>query len=823
MSEAQANTASVATAEQALGGLIGSFATDNYVLSVTSFDDDILRLAIDAGPGACAECLVPESMMVGLVRNSLPANLPVASIRIRYPILPQTDAQTGVETGAAADKSARPARSEAVGSVREFRAMSLFPNLDAITDGVPTLPVSESRLRHAVAASGRAGHDRVGQFPGHDEFTVSQLAEVMLLAGCRVDAAPLLIAAFEIMTDARFPIGLFTHSKGSFFPFLIVNGPVRHQLQINCRPNVFGPGFRANATIGRAVRLGLSRFAGARMDGEGPSALGTAFRFTCVIGEDEENSSWPPLHTEFGLNADDSSVMVLAARQPGHVTHQLSVAPAELATAFADELIPSHCFQGFDVVIPERGHAPKAILIVGEDHRGYFRDAGWDRAMFQDHLHAVTQRDEAWVRQGGYTLSGPQAQRRPNGMVSPFAGPGDYLVVSAGSGGGRSQIGSAVYGDIRKIATVAGSASPVPAPVADAPGSIDDYDALVERYMDGGATDGWPIIPPDAQGVAELVAATGRPATDVIGTAPWRPNPVTVGDVAINAYMAGCGPELMPLLAPMFEKLFSVEGQAGLGGVAASTGGYNCWFIIHGPIARELGINGGSGLFGPGAYANVALGRAIRLAMMNLAGLKPNLADRSCLGQAYKYGVVFTTDQDTSWGPIDLGADLAPGESGFTLLWGFHTRLIMNEEATTPEQLLRSIADGMTTVQNFDSPSGRPPGEDQLAEGGQAWVDAINARSLYVVMSKGHRDLIERAGWDREMVRAELAAKSVRTVGELRRSGFATSPFFMPQQGDDDLVHLVTGPDKIVPIAAGGPGGATLCFSAPLRLSHRLG
>ena len=601
MADGLAGVTGIAAVEQALGGLIGAFAADDYHLSVTSFDDDVLRLAIDAGPAACAECLVPEPMMAGLVRSSLPADLSVASIRIRYP------------THAAADGEA----DEMVGSVREFRALSLFSGAADLADGIPTLPVSAERRDRALAASGRPVGDVIGRFPDHEPFTVAELAEIALLAGCREDVMPVLIAAFEIMTDARFPIALFTSSRGSFFPYLIVNGPIRHELGINCRSNVFGPGFRPNATIGRAVRLGLARFAGAAMNADGPSALGTAYRFTCVVGEDEENSPWTPLHGDVGMAAQDSSVMVLAARQPGHVTHQLAINPAELASAFADELIVSHCFQGFDVELPAGGYAPKAILTIGEDHRGYFRDAGWDRARLKTHLHAVAERNEQWVRDGGYTLAAPFApHRRANGAVSPYGTPDDFLVVSAGSGGGRSMIGSAVYGDIRRIVPVA-AASAVASPAAGSPATIDDYDTLVARYMDAGATDGWPIIPPDAAGVAELVAATGRPATDEIGGAPWRPNPVTIGDAAINAYMAGCGPELMPLLAPMFEKLFGPESQAGLGGMAASTGGYNCWFVIHGPIAKQLGINSGNGLFGPGSNANVALGRAIRLAMMN--------------------------------------------------------------------------------------------------------------------------------------------------------------------------------------------------------------
>ena len=110
-----------------------------------------------------------------------------------------------------------------------------------------------------------------------------------------------------------------------------------------------------------------------------------------------------------------------------------------------------------------------------------------------------------------------------------------------------------------------------------------------------------------------------------------------------------------------------------------------------------------------------------------------------------------------------------------------------------------------------------------MPDGAEGWMRSINDRSFYVVMSKGHRELLDRAGWDRDSVRHYLAEHSVRTVGELRRTGFGTSPFFEHHAGDDERVALVTGADKIVPIAAGGPGGATLCFGSPLPLPHRLG
>src|SRR3546814_18994321 len=114
------------------------------------------------------------------------------------------------------------------------------------------------------------------------------------------------------MLADNFPASLLLESKGGYFPYGIVNGPIRQAIDLNCRPNLFGPGFRANATIGRALHLALMRFGGAQPQ---RSTLGNAFKLTCVIGEDEENSPWTPLSTEFGFQPGESTVTLMIGIQ----------------------------------------------------------------------------------------------------------------------------------------------------------------------------------------------------------------------------------------------------------------------------------------------------------------------------------------------------------------------------------------------------------------------------------------------------------------------------------------------------------------------------
>src|SRR3546814_852185 len=147
------------------------------------------------------------------------------------------------------------------------------------------------------------------------------------------------------------------------------------------------PIFRANATIGRALHLALMRFGGAQPQ---RSTLGNAFKFTCVIGEDEENSPWTPLSTEFGFQPGESTVTLMIGIQTKVLSHQLSVQPEHLLSCYAEEVSTVTQFDPFDVAA--EGHHRKAVFILGDDHRGYMTKAGWGRRRMQEYLHEAARR-----------------------------------------------------------------------------------------------------------------------------------------------------------------------------------------------------------------------------------------------------------------------------------------------------------------------------------------------------------------------------------------------------------------------------------------------
>src|SRR5580765_25371 len=134
-----------------------------------------------------------------------------------------------------------------------------------VTDGLPVVPPTAARVRAAVEASGRAAEELIGLVaPRLGRATVEKIAVNAVMAGCRPEYLPAVIAAVEAICDPAFALVGVSGTTDSVAPLLVLNGPVRKSLDVNCGVGVFGPGWRANATFGRAVRLVWGNIGGAR-------------------------------------------------------------------------------------------------------------------------------------------------------------------------------------------------------------------------------------------------------------------------------------------------------------------------------------------------------------------------------------------------------------------------------------------------------------------------------------------------------------------------------------------------------------------------------
>jgi hypothetical protein len=678
--------------------------------------------------------------------------------------------------------------------------------METSSDGFPVILPDREAVRAMVAASDRDAEDRLCAF-GDRVVSVGDLAEQAVMAGCLPEYMAILVPAFEVLGDPSFGTMEWARAEAGYFPWLIVNGPLGRELLINSKHNVMGPGFRANATIGRAIRLGLMNLAGMK-PGVDRSTISTAWKFAAVFAEDEAGSPWEPYHVSVGYAAAESTMTMVVGRHPRHFTHQLSNDPTALVCSYADEVNTiGHYSASRDPGDPLFGlHEPAAarvrglLMVVAEDHRGYFASAGWGRKDIQRNVQSAATREAGELRAGGIrTFAEGKGDTERLCLV---ASPERVLVVSAGSGGGRGQIGmtfgEAVTKKIERPRAVRGR------PVA---GRVEPPVALVNEYLERGLTDGHPILPPSLAGLKAMIDASGRAADEPAGGQFAFSDAIpTVRDVALNALMAGARAAYMPVILGALDLI--LERVVGL----ASTGSHWPTVLINGPVRTELGV---ASWLGPGALANDTIGRALLLTILNVGRFRPALLDKSAIGNAEKYNlaVLGENEEESPWEPLHVSMGFRRDQSTVMLL-GDHARLIVNTEATTPIELCQSLVSDISTIQRFDAPSvgtreaGQPTrltSKGVAEPGGWAVSPGVT-----IYLGGGHRDIFRKARWTRRQVQECIVSLNPgRTIGDIRRFGYDGGRI-LADQNDAELVPIVTRPDTIRILAAGGPGGYSL-------------
>jgi hypothetical protein len=281
-----------------------------------------------------------------------------------------------------------------------------------VTDGLPIIAPTAERVRAAVEASGRTGDELVALVASrHGRATVEKIAINAVMAGCRPEYLPVVIAAVEAICDPAFALEGVSGTTDAVAPLLVINGPVRAALEINSGVGVFGPGWRANATIGRALRLVWANVGGAIPGVISMSTFAQPGRYTYCIGENEEESPWEPLHVEHGFAAGDSTVGVLAAEAPQVVVDARSRSAHDLLTTIArsGEAIASHAI----------GSMSDTLLIIGPEHVRTIAADGWSKADVRAFL---------WER---------MRAEADGGHIPKFREAGNVKIVVAGGTAGR--------------------------------------------------------------------------------------------------------------------------------------------------------------------------------------------------------------------------------------------------------------------------------------------------------------------------------------------------------------------------------------------------
>ena len=330
-------------------------------------------------------------------------------------------------------------------------------------------------------------------------------------------------------------------------------------------------------------------------------------------------------------------------------------------------------------------------------------------------------------------------------------------------------------------------------PAANAASVIAPADpaTLQSWYFERGWSDGLPVIAPTREAVARMVDGAARNARDVIGIVPPRGGVASVEQVAINAVMAGCRPEHMPVLIAALEAM--LDERFNLAAIQATTHPVAPLLIVHGPIAKALNMNAGAGAFGPSSLTNAVLGRAIRLMLWNIGGAIPGNVDRSTQGSPSKYGFCIAENIEVSpWGSFITERGFAADASAVTVFGGEPPHNINDHEHGDAEGILRIAADVLRTL------------------GSNVWYLAWHGhKELMLVLGPEHAASIAASGWSRRQVREFLHDAISRKRDELALGGMYGMRDWTPAlnaTARDALIPAVPSPDDILVLVAGGAG-----------------
>ena len=229
----------------------------------------------------------------------------------------------------------------------------------------------------------------------------------------------------------------------------------------------------------------------------------------------------------------------------------------------------------------------------------------------------------------------------------------------------------------------------------------DDFEQINAMYLKRGWGDGLPIVPPTAQRVEQMLAYCDRPWHEPIAKIAPRYGEATPLRLAANAVMAGCRPEYFPLLMLAIEAM--CEEPFNLYGVQATTHLCAPLVIVNGPLAQELAINGGHNAFGPGVQGNATIGRAIRLALVNIGGAIPTLGDMSTFGAPSKYSyLVAENEAGNPWEPLHVERGFPLEASTVTVIGAECPRNVNDHESLSAEGVLTTIAGSMISTGSND-------------------------------------------------------------------------------------------------------------------------
>jgi hypothetical protein len=321
----------------------------------------------------------------------------------------------------------------------DFDAVNALVRERGWSDGLPVVPPTTQRVERMLAYSDRPWNEPVAKVaPRYGEATPLRLAANAVMAGCRPEYFPLLVLAIEAMCEEPFNLYGIQATTHLCAPLVIVNGPVVKELDINSGHNALGPGWQANATIGRAIRLALVNIGGAIPALGDMSTFGAPSKFSYLAAENEAESPWDPLHVERGLPREASAVTVIGAECPRNVNDHESITAEGILTTIAGTMVGT----GVNDVYYEA----QPLVVMGPEHARTVAGGGYSKAgarrFLYEHAHLPLGRfsRENIERRLRVTYKDKYARAGDDAPVCMVQRPEDILIAVIGGAGKHSAV-----------------------------------------------------------------------------------------------------------------------------------------------------------------------------------------------------------------------------------------------------------------------------------------------------------------------------------------------------------------------------------------------
>jgi hypothetical protein len=301
------------------------------------------------------------------------------------------------------------------------------------TDGLPVIPPTPERVRTMLGQ--HDPRELLGELaPAMSRVTLERVAACAVLAGCRPEYFPVVLAAVKAVLEPAFNAGGQAVTTQPVGQVVVVNGPVREAIGLNGSTGALGPGWRANLTIGRALRLVISLTGGGFPGRLDRSTLGQPGKIAVCFGEDEETTPWEPLHVERGFAAEQSVATVFGADAPLSISDHRSTSPEGLVRVLGEAAGATWSPSWWPL-------GGTSLFVVCPEHARSFAQWGWSKQRVREEMFERVQRPALALRWGETTPLVNAAD--DDRLVGKWSRPEEIVIVVAGGEAGRF---SAVFG-----------------------------------------------------------------------------------------------------------------------------------------------------------------------------------------------------------------------------------------------------------------------------------------------------------------------------------------------------------------------------------------